>query len=117
MQLQAKSRAALDVLGPDWLIIYEGQAAACTFSALLAGCSYLVRVAAQNAAGQGSFSMPLQVRARREWGWGWGWVGVFLQGWCCACCGGVWKGSGGVLSWACAALLDTHSKPCARPVV
>jgi hypothetical protein len=48
-------------LGNDWIIIFEGCSSATTFSALQPGCQYLVRVAAQNAAGQGQFCLPLQL--------------------------------------------------------
>lgn len=61
VQLQAKTKAAAAALGSDWIIIYEGSAVATTFSALQAGCHYMVRVAARNSAGQGQFCLPLQL--------------------------------------------------------
>lgn len=61
VQLQAKSKVAAASLGSDWNIIFDGSAVATTFSALQAGCQYLVRVAARNTAGQGHFCIPVQL--------------------------------------------------------
>jgi hypothetical protein len=61
VQLLAKTKVAAAALGSDWVIIFDGAAVATTFSALQPGCEYMVRVAARNAAGQGSFSMPLRL--------------------------------------------------------
>lgn len=61
VQLQPKTKVAAEELGSDWIIIFDGEAVATTFSALQAGCQYLVRVAARNTAGQGQFCIPLQV--------------------------------------------------------
>ncbi|KIZ02144.1 fibronectin type III domain containing 3A, partial [Monoraphidium neglectum] len=60
VQLQATTRAARDVLGDDWLIIYDGPSTATTFSALQPGCSYMARVSARNKAGRSSFSIATQ---------------------------------------------------------
>lgn len=60
VQLQAVTRAAVEVLGRDWLIIYDGPSTATTFSALTAGCSYMARVAARNEAGVSGHSIALQ---------------------------------------------------------
>jgi hypothetical protein len=60
VQLQAATRAARDVLGDDWLIIYSGPSTATTFSALQPGCSYMARVSARNAAGASPFSIAVQ---------------------------------------------------------
>lgn len=61
VQLQAKTKVAAAALGSDWIIIFDGAAVATTFSALQAGCQYLVRVAARNVAGQGQFCIPVQL--------------------------------------------------------
>ena len=61
VQLQAKTNIAKSVLGPEWVIIYEGPATATTFPELQPGCAYLVRVAAVNGVGRGPFSMHMQV--------------------------------------------------------
>ncbi|KAI8476074.1 MAG: fibronectin type III [Monoraphidium minutum] len=63
VQLQAVTRAARDVLGDDWLIVYDGDSTATTFSALQPGCSYMARVSARNAAGSSPFSIAVQVTA------------------------------------------------------
>lgn len=61
VQLQAVTRAAREVLGDDWLIIYDGPSTATTFSALHPGCTYMARVCARNAAGRGPFTIAAQV--------------------------------------------------------
>lgn len=61
VQLLAKTKVAAAALGSDWVIIFDGAAVATTFSALQPGCEYMVRAAARNAAGQGSFCMPLRL--------------------------------------------------------
>jgi hypothetical protein len=61
VQLLAKTKVAAAALGSDWVIIFDGAAVATTFSALQPGCEYMVRVAARNAAGQGSYSLPLRL--------------------------------------------------------
>lgn len=61
VQLQAVTRAARDVLGDDWLIVYDGPSTATTFSALQPGCSYMARVSASNQAGQSPFSIAVQL--------------------------------------------------------
>lgn len=61
VELQAKSPAAVTLLGPDWLLIHNGQGLMATVSMLSPGCSYLVRVRACNDAGYGQFSVPAEV--------------------------------------------------------
>jgi len=60
VQLQAVTRAAAEVLGSDWMIVYDGPSTATTFSALQAGCSYIARVSARNVAGTGAFCNALR---------------------------------------------------------
>lgn len=61
VQLQAKTKVAVQQLGADWLVIYDGPSTATTFSALQPGCQYMFRVAAANSAGQGQFCVPMQL--------------------------------------------------------
>ena len=58
VQLQAKTRPAVEHMGPEWLKIFEGGAMACTINSLRAGCSYRARVRAANSAGWGQFCIP-----------------------------------------------------------
>ena len=51
VQLQAKSHAAVDHMGSDWLRLFEGDAMACTISSLRAGCTYRARVSAWRGGG------------------------------------------------------------------
>jgi hypothetical protein len=60
VQLQAVTRAAVEVLGGDWLIVYDGPSTATTFSALQAGCSYMARVSARNRAGASPYGIALK---------------------------------------------------------
>jgi hypothetical protein len=60
VQLQAVTRAAREVLGDDWLIIYNGPSTATTFSALQPGCTYMARVSARNSVGATAFSLAVQ---------------------------------------------------------
>ncbi|KAG1670997.1 hypothetical protein FOA52_014239 [Chlamydomonas sp. UWO 241] len=53
VHLQAKCRSAIEHMDSEWLCIFEGDAHACTISALRAGCTYRARVRARSAAGWG----------------------------------------------------------------
>ncbi len=59
--LQAKSAAAVEHMGGEWLSIFQGEALACTISSLRPGCTYRARVRAASAAGWGLFSVPIDV--------------------------------------------------------
>jgi hypothetical protein len=61
VELQAVSRAAAEVMGTDWLKVFEGTATACGVMSLRPGCVYRLRVRSANSAGWGSWCLPLQV--------------------------------------------------------
>lgn len=60
VELQAVTRAAVEVLGRDWLAVYDGPSLAATASMLQPGCTYLARTCARNAAGVGVFTPALR---------------------------------------------------------
>ncbi|KAK9847425.1 hypothetical protein WJX84_006386 [Apatococcus fuscideae] len=62
VQLQPKSAAAVaNGLPLEWVVVYQGRSAACTPGGLRAGCTYRVRVCAYNAAGEGPYSVPVDI--------------------------------------------------------
>ncbi|GFR50352.1 hypothetical protein Agub_g12561 [Astrephomene gubernaculifera] len=60
VELQAISRAATACMGTDWLKVFDNEVPGCTIESLCPGCAYQVRVRAKNAAGCGSWTLPLQ---------------------------------------------------------
>ncbi|GAX81898.1 hypothetical protein CEUSTIGMA_g9326.t1 [Chlamydomonas eustigma] len=61
VELQAKSSAAVEHMGKEWLHIFQGEATACTINSLRPGCTYRARVRASNGVGPGLFSVPVDV--------------------------------------------------------
>ena len=64
VQLQAKSHAAVDHMGSDWLRLFEGDAMACTISSLRAGCTYRARVSAERGGAVHGMRYGVQLLAR-----------------------------------------------------
>jgi hypothetical protein len=58
VELLAKHKEAIKVLGREWFIIFQGQQLAATCEVLHPGCDYQVRVAAANGEGRGDYSAP-----------------------------------------------------------
>jgi hypothetical protein len=79
VELQAVSRAAAEVMGTDWLKVFEGTATACGVMSLRPGCVYRLRVRCANSAGWGSWCLPLQVGLSKAGGWGTGTAGTVAE--------------------------------------
>eukprot|EP00884_Botryococcus_braunii_P015739 jgi/Botrbrau1/2849/Bobra.0125s0054.2 len=61
LELQPRSKAALQSLEKEWLLVYEGTSTAHTQEGLRAGCTYEVRVRAANKAGFGPYSPAIDI--------------------------------------------------------
>lgn len=66
VQLQAKSKAAVDHMGSEWLRIFEGSAMACTINSLRPGCTYRARVRAANQAGWSQYCLPVDIQTAAD---------------------------------------------------
>ncbi|KAJ9516125.1 hypothetical protein QJQ45_024552 [Haematococcus lacustris] len=61
VELQALSQPAAEMMGSEWLRIFEGPGTACAINSLRPGCAYRLRLRCANASGWGSWIQPLQL--------------------------------------------------------
>ncbi|KAL6758808.1 fibronectin type III [Haematococcus lacustris] len=61
VELQALSQPAAEMMGSEWLRIFEGPGTACAINSLRPGCAYRLRLRCANTSGWGSWSQPLQL--------------------------------------------------------